>query len=269
MAELFAIQQRLMRSLERALDNFKKLGRNNYTPAKIRIRMASLKDVWNQIQEMHDRLHIAIPSADRAALEYYREEAFERAEETFQAALDHMAEWLEELEPVVSANQSLTSAPARYDAPTFSSAHLPPIRLPPFDGNYEEWEGFRDRFTALIRENKELNDFACMHFLTSCLKGRALECISNIPVTADNFEIAWRALVARYENPRRLHLASLLNLGTITRESASELQLLCDKMNIAVASLRSLNRTPEALWNDMLVYVVVQNSIQVHAKLEI
>ncbi|EFN89563.1 hypothetical protein EAI_03854, partial [Harpegnathos saltator] len=59
-----------------------------------------------------------------------------------------------------------------------------------------------------------------MHYLTSCVKGRALDCIENIPVTADNFGTAWQALLARYENKRRLitkYLSALLNLNTISR----------------------------------------------------
>ncbi|XP_029671978.1 uncharacterized protein LOC115240763 [Formica exsecta] len=113
----------------------------------------------------------------------------------------------------------------------------------------------------LIRNNTELTDFARMHFLSSCLKGRALECIANISVTAANFEIAWKALTSRYKSKRRsinTHLWTLLNLSPITRESASELQTLYDEVNIAVASLKNLNRKPEELWNDILVHLIVQ-----------
>lgn len=142
-----------------------------------------------------------------------------------------------------------------------SLTHLPPIKLPPFDGNFSEWHQFRDSFSSLIRENKELNNFALMHFLKSSLKGPTLESIANLTVTGDNFELAWNMLTTRYENPRRmlsLHMTSLFSLAPVTRESAFDLQSLRDKVNIAVASLRQMNRTYEELWNDILVYITVQ-----------
>ncbi|EFN85430.1 hypothetical protein EAI_17225, partial [Harpegnathos saltator] len=92
--------------------------------------------------------------------------------------------------------------------------------LPPFDGSITEWESFRDRFTTLIIENKELNDFTRMHFLVSFLRGRALECLADFAVTADNFSGAWRVLLDRYDNRRRLltaHLSTLLNLPRLSR----------------------------------------------------
>lgn len=171
-----------------------------------------------------------------------------------------MAECLEKLEPFVSPNQSFSES-RRSEASAFSLQHLPPIRLPPFDGKYDEWESFRDRFTALIRDNKDLNDFAQMHFLSSCLKGPVLDCIENIPVTAANFDVTWNALVARYENKRRflnVHLSTLLNLQAVTRESATEVRTLHDKVNVAVKSLSNLNRSSEELWSDALVHIISQ-----------
>ncbi|EZA61677.1 hypothetical protein X777_10509 [Ooceraea biroi] len=108
---------------------------------------------------------------------------------------------------------------------SFSLSHLPPIKLPPFDSSYEDWEQFRDRFTTLIVNNKDIDDFACIHFFNSCLKGRALECIANISITAENFNVARKTLTSHYESKRRLlnlHFSSLLNLTAIPRESATE-----------------------------------------------
>lgn len=117
------------------------------------------------------------------------------------------------------------------------------FNIPPFSGNYDEWESFRDRFTSLIILNKDLTAFARMHFLSSSLTGTALESIKNIPITADNFEVAWQTLMSRYENKRRLievHVSALHNLPTVSRESAVDLTELRDKSNRAIASLRNL-----------------------------
>lgn len=100
-----------------------------------------------------------------------------------------------------------------------------------------------------------------MHFLTSCLRDRALDCVKNIRVRAENFEIAWDTLKARYNNKRRLinvHISTLLSLPTVPKESALELQIIRDKVNTAVAALKNLQRTPEELWNDILICLVSQ-----------
>lgn len=137
---------------------------------------------------------------------------------------------------------------------------MPKINLPPFDGNFTEWESFRDRFSALIIKNNSLNDFARMHYLASLLKGSALDSINNISITADNFQVAWSTLTARFENKRRLiaaQLSTLIGLSGVSKESASELQLLCDKYKIAVSSLENFDQTPSDLWDDFLVHSLV------------
>ncbi|XP_029663493.1 uncharacterized protein LOC115235693 [Formica exsecta] len=261
MAEQFIPQQQLQYAIDRYLDNFKKIGRNNLTPAKVRSRISTLKEYWTQFFTGHTNLAQRIPEATRSSFAYFKDKHFDLTSAAYQTAMDHMAEIVEEMEPVVSPNSSLFSTRLPAEASAFSLSHLPPIKLPPFDGNYNEWEQFRDRFATLIRENSDLNDFARMHFLSSCLTGRAVECIANLSVTAANFEIAWKALTKRYDDKRRSinkHLSTLLSLSSISRESATELQTLNDKVNIAMASLKALNRKPEKLWEDIVVHIVVQ-----------
>lgn len=194
-------------------------------------------------------------------MDYFKENYYEATEEIYQTTWEHMTECLEELEPVVSHNLSFDTSVVRTDVSALSPSHLPQIKLPPFDGNYSEWENFRDRFTALIIKNKSLSDFARMHYLASSLKGRALDTINSIAIIADNFPIAWSALVKRFENKRRLltaHFSTLLGLSVINKESASDLQSLFDKINITVSSLKNLDRTPSDLWDDFLVHLSTQ-----------
>lgn len=119
----------------------------------------------------------------------------------------------------------------------------------------------RSRFTALIINNKELSAFACMHFLSSSLTGRALESIRSIPITADNFGVAWRTLESRFENKSQLiymHVSTICNLPPVSRESALEISDLRDKVNRAVTSLKNLKRSDSEILNDIFVYHVSQ-----------
>lgn len=214
-----------------------------------------------QCRDIHSALMQAVPEAMRETIDYFRDQRFDK-QDLYQEALDFMAKCLEDVEPPVGSSPvSRQAHPSGDCISSFSLAHLPPIKIPPFSGSYDKWESFRDRFTSLIMLNKDLSPFARMHFLSSSLTGRALESIQNLPITADNFDIAWNTLVSRYENKRRLvemHVSTLFDLPPVSRESALDLNELRDKANRVIASLRNLGRAPEDILSDILVFTVSQ-----------
>ncbi|KAL6419444.1 hypothetical protein ACFW04_011405 [Cataglyphis niger] len=189
MFEHFVLQLQLQRSIESFLENFKKIGRSNLTPTKVRSRMSTLKETWIQFCNGHTEISQRIPEATRSSFTYFKENHFESTYAAYNNAFDHMIEILEELEPIISPNSSLSS-------------------------------------TRLLAH------------------GRALECIANISIITVNFEITWNALTSQYNKQHSMnsHLSTLLNLSNITRKSASELQSLCDKIDIAITSLKKLDR---------------------------
>ena len=267
MSEFLSEQIERLHIVSRAQENFKKVGRQNYTPAKIRSRISSLDKTWNQCIQGHAVLMNAFSDQEKAKLDYFKRNKIEEYEEIYQTALDLMTEWLETLEPPVSPNRSILheNSFARSESTSLSIQialkHLPTIKLPPFTGNFADWESFRDRFTALIIENKDLSNFSRMHFLASSLSGPALEAISSIPITANNFSVAWKELRNRFENKRKLieiHISTLYNLPEMSRESAVELHSLRDKANRAISALRSLGRSSEEMLSDILTYFVTQ-----------
>ncbi|XP_071573946.1 uncharacterized protein [Temnothorax nylanderi] len=100
MAEQLGGHSQLQRVIERCLENFKKLGRSNLTPGKIRSRISALKETWNQFVSGHAAVAKTIPEDLRASLSYFKDNHFETTHNAYQAALDYMSESLEELEPV-------------------------------------------------------------------------------------------------------------------------------------------------------------------------
>lgn len=221
--------------------------------------MQMLKDLWEQFQDGHSALQRAIPEVEKSAFEYFKSSHFDKTEDVYIATMEHMSESLEAMEPFVSesrANRRGNNSTTNVTAPS-----LPSINMPPFDGSYEKWEHFRDRFSSLIINNAALSEFSRMHYLSSSLSGQALDCISAFPVTADSFRDAWTALKRHFENKRRLlgrHFATLLNSTAVARESASDLQSLCDSVTTTLAAIRNLDRPPAQLWNDIIVYIVSQ-----------
>ena len=260
MSDPLSLQQTLFYTVSRALENFKKIGKNNYTPATIRSRMTVLNNAWAQCLQTHAAILQAYQAAKREKIEYFQADQMGLYEDLYNAALDYMVNHLEELEPNVSPNYSLNSTTVHSEFSALSQ-HLPAIQLPSFSGNFEEWESFRDRFTALIIKNKDLSAFSRMHFLVSSLTGSARNAIASLSVTADNFDIAWKALTARFENKRKLiemHVSTLFSLPTLSRESASELHALRNKVEKALASLKRLERSSNDILDDILVFCISQ-----------
>ncbi|XP_032690541.1 uncharacterized protein LOC116853521, partial [Odontomachus brunneus] len=116
MSETFTRQLQLQRSIERSLDNFKKLGRTNLTPAKVRSRLSALKDLWRQFQDGNTVLLETVPSPIQQTQDYFVERRYESTEEMYQCTVDFMSEILEEIEPprpeAQEANNSVIVQPS-------------------------------------------------------------------------------------------------------------------------------------------------------------
>ncbi|KMQ87558.1 hypothetical protein RF55_13124 [Lasius niger] len=130
MSEILTKQETLFYSVSRALENFKKLGKNNYTGAKIRSRITALKDIWIKCVQTHADLLRIVPEEKRDDIKYFKDHHFDNHEDKYNETLDYMADCLEEIEP---HNQSIDQG--HQSSPVISSlslSHLPPIKIPPF-----------------------------------------------------------------------------------------------------------------------------------------
>ncbi|XP_076660019.1 uncharacterized protein LOC143363291 [Halictus rubicundus] len=148
-----------------------------------------------------------------------------------------------------ASSKGVSTSPIPTSRPT---AHLPRIQLPSFDGSFEAWESFRDRFTSMVIDEPSLANVDRLHFLCSSLKGEASNAIAHLPITDNNFAVAWKLITSRYENKRRLtttHLTTLFSLPKVTSESAPELRNLRDRINASTQALKSA----------IIVFLGVQN----------
>lgn len=255
------VQQTLtIRSINRALDNFRKLGKDNVTFAKTKSRLSTLQDHWTQCQQQHAQLILNADDETRATIAYFVDDQFTAAEDTFTATSDYMMEWWVKLEPKTTSPASTSSSASSQERNVGSFSTLPSIDLPTFSGQLREWESFRDRFKSLVMNDRNLSNDRKMHYLCSCLKGKASDEIKTLPITDANFAIAWKKLETRYENKRRLinaHLSAFFNLPKIRSDSVSELMSLRDETNIFRQTLTNLGR-PVDSWDDVLVYAVAE-----------
>lgn len=250
-------QATLMSSVIHAWSNFKKLGQAKMTYAVTKRRMETLEKKFDQCRDLDAKLHAIADAKEKNVHPYFTEHEFDECEATYETALDYVADALHELSPSSAPSSANVSQSHECSSHTLN---LPKVTLPVFDGSFDKWEGFRDRFTSLIIEEKSLSNVQKLHHLFSCLKGEALTAIEHLTVTSDNFPVAWKTLSTNFENKRRLinaYIHRLFTLPNVTAKSVTELRALQSKLSAAIAALKNLSR-PVEHWSDIFVYLVTQ-----------
>ncbi|VDP42707.1 unnamed protein product [Heligmosomoides polygyrus] len=130
---------------------------------------------------------------------------------------------------------SLTPQPLRDPTSTMSfvdASILSRLDLPTFDGNLLEYPEFFSRYSSLIGNKTELNDTTKFSLLKSCLRGKALQSVQGLALTAVNYHIALDILKNRYDDKvttRHILFSQLANLPPCDPEG-KDLQSLYNKM---------------------------------------
>lgn len=135
-----------------------------------------------------------------------------------------------------SSSSSIVSAPQQF-------VPLPKIQLPSFNGSLLEWRSFRDIYVSLVHDNTGIGDAERFHYLLSCLSGDALAVVKAIPLSANNYALAWEALSVRFDNKRLLasaHLDKLFAFKPITHQSFPALTSFINTFKENVAIIKAL-----------------------------
>lgn len=104
---------------------------------------------------------------------------------------------------------------------------LPTLTLPIFSGEYDKWMLFKDAFTSLIHDNRKLSLVQKFQYLRSSVKDEALQVISSLNTSAENYMIAWDLLKGHYENKKLIinsHLSRLLDFPHIAKDKHKSLK---------------------------------------------
>jgi len=102
---------------------------------------------------------------------------------------------------------------------------------------------FYDLFASLIRGNRDLSNVEKMHYLKTCVTGKAARLVGNLSISGDNFTIAWNLFIARFENKWFMITAQLDRITSfklLKTKTAQGLRTLLTTISEATAALRSL-----------------------------
>ena len=139
--------------------------------------------------------------------------------------------------------------------PSTSHVRLPDVKLPVFSGNLESWLNFHDLYISLVHSSLDLSNIQKFYYLRSSLSGDALKLIQTIPLSANNYPVAWNLLVDHFQNPARLkasYVDALFEFPSMKRESAVDLHSLVEKFEANVRILQQLGEKTE-FWDVLLI----------------
>ncbi|KAF0736570.1 Integrase catalytic domain-containing protein, partial [Aphis craccivora] len=125
-----------------------------------------------------------------------------------------------------------------------SNVQLPKIPLPTFDGRLQSWPDFRDRFSILVGQRSHLSNIEKFYYLLGCLQPGPTDVVKGITVSETTYDLAWSALVQRYDKPRQLAtnlVNEMLNAPSSHQESPAALINFLNSFCENIALLRSLN----------------------------
>lgn len=108
-----------------------------------------------------------------------------------------------------------------------SFSRLPEIPLPTFDSDFRYWPTFRDSFNTVMEPRTYLTAVDKMYHLIGCLHGTAADAVRGIPISSNNYELAWSTLEKRFHRPQIVVTAlvdKLLDFLSYTQESLAKLR---------------------------------------------
>ncbi|XP_046145808.1 uncharacterized protein LOC123989174, partial [Osmia bicornis bicornis] len=251
-------QQELFTSISRTVINLKKKGEANITETYVKARLSILTDNWAAFQHNHTTISDQKTEATKK-LSYFVDDLRTQCEEMVIENQSILNDYLARFTPAAPMSRSADShliAPG--ERSVTQSRSLPKLELPHFSGIYKEWTPFRDLFHSIVIANSSISDVEKFHYLKMSVTGEAAQLISNMSVTVENFELAWRALSDRYDNRRVLvntQLELLFSIRRIQRESANELKRLHGTTNEVLGALSGL-KCDTKNWDPIIVYWV-------------
>lgn len=269
-------EERQLKNSLKAIVKFANEFQRSTQENQIEVRLEALENVMQKFYSVRRKIEIAMdevdPEEDDEDVKETAEERKKRLEKaiaTREAQYDEAIHVVEEKYCEVKAalislrppKPSSSQSTAGVQVPVnsgISRVKLPDIKLPSFSGKIKEWITFRDTFRSLIHNNRQLAPIDKFTYLRSSVHGDALQEICSVELSAENYEVAWKALEKKFENKKlivKAHLDAIFSVEPLRRENCDALTHLINEFD---RNLQMLNKIGEntANWSTILAYML-------------
>lgn len=145
-----------------------------------------------------------------------------------------------------SSHDDLNISNTSNDSQSANTCHvrLPKIQLKTFNGDISQWIAFHNVFDVTINQNKSISDIDKFQYLLSCVQDEPFNLIKSLPLSNENYKIAYDTLMGRYHNPRvlkSLHINHIIDMPSCLETSAKMLRSFISQFREHSAALTSLD----------------------------
>lgn len=229
---------------------------------QIELRLSKIEPILEQFYEIQSQIELLDKTDTEAALEEERTEF----ENTYFDIVANSKAFLNNIkrqdDNVSLSGSDIAASSARHSSNSVASItrqqiKLPPINLPTFDGNFENWLFFRDSFQSIIHDDSSIVDINKFHYLRLSLKGQAADLLKSLELSANNYQVAWNLLIERYENKpllKKNHIKALFDFKPVTKECPLELRNILDGMRRHLRALEVLGE-PVKSWDSLIIHL--------------
>lgn len=250
--------------------NIEKLKIEEQTESMLEVRLHDLDTWFKKFQDSYETLILSPSTSDTRDFKENAKVNYTVCSETYYVARSHIIEMMR-----LSQNYNFSTDTNRYTIPQSlkfqqfgprqpsddnSGVYLkvPACDTESFEGGYEEWPSFRDMFTAVYVNHPKLTRAQKLYHLRNKTKGDAGAIVKRYPLCDDNFDLAWNALKARYDNKRVLvdkQLRILFDIPVAADENSESINKIHATVVDCLSMLKSLN-VPTDGWDPILIHLI-------------
>lgn len=214
------------------------------------LKWEALTALWTSINQLHEEIVLALNFANtQTSKEYIEKGIYDDAEERY----INTAIFLRQIVDSTVQSKIPTSTVA-------DNIKLPRLNIPEFSGNINDWKPFQDIFTQLIHENQTLSDLQKFQYLKTRMLGEAAKLLQHLELSSHNYATAWKTLITRYDNKRRLvylKLQTLTSQPQLTIATSQGLRNLHDTTQECLHALTNMD-VDTSTWGPLVEFLMLQ-----------
>ena len=212
--------------------------RSNEIDAKIEGVDAEIEYLGRHLDESRQRLELAKKEGEEALLEKEREKQLKFEKEKLEMKLKYEEKSAE----LIKGKQGESSG---------SHAKLPKLSITKYDGTYEQWLPFWNKFCAEI-ESTNLAPVTKFAYLKELLQPQVRADIDGLPFSTEGYERAKNILQSEYGKTSEIvnaYVNNIMGLPTIMGENPREVEEFYKRLLYNVQSLETLGKLRDVAGN--------------------
>lgn len=204
-----------------------------------------LQNQWSAFEQLNEDILVEETDFSHA---YFTNEVYNVLEKQFDTIMTELQDRCQKIQVTQVGHENKVAV------------NLPQVKLPTFQGGYENWVNFQDLFSKLIDKNASLSLPEKMQYLKTHVGGEAAKLIQHLSTVGANYETAYQLLRGRYENTRLILsklIDKLLDQPATQMENAEKLKQLYDTTTECLQAITNLG-VSTAEWGPIVGRIIVR-----------